>query len=126
MKQDSVVDERGFFFAVFQSDASKDRVKVWFDGSEDYDYFSHEEFVSMAEDVEYAMRRALRDYSYFLWDVRAKRISRLRFQQTPDQIRKLLVEHAPAPSDTAPDSIPERYYNTEANVSVSSASINVK
>ena len=123
MKQE-IVDERGFYFAVFLSDTSKNRVKVWFDGDEDYDYFSHEEFIAMASDVEFMMKRALMDYSYFLWDVKAKTVNRLRFQQDAEQIRKMLNEHLPQEEESEENTIASRYCKTEERVYVDNLSIN--
>lgn len=120
-------EDRGFYFAVFQSDASRDIVKAWLDGSEDYTLFSHKEFIELAFDIEPTIIRALRDYSYFLWDTRQKTVSRLRFQQDPEAIRKLINAHQ---SSTAEDSDPnaeisEKYFRTDSKIVADKVSIKV-
>ena len=116
-------EDRGFYFAVFISDSSKDSVRAWFDGSEDYSLFSHKEFVELAFDIEPSMRRALMDYSYFLWDVRNKQINRLRFQQDPEAIRKMLNEHKPEVKEGEENTISEHYYRNDTKINVDKVSI---
>lgn len=118
-----IESDRGFYFAVFQSDSSRDRVKAWIDGSEDYSLFSHEEFVALAFDIEPTMRRALQDYSYFLWDVQKKTINRLRFQQEPEALRKLLVEHKLVEDTSEPETIADRYFKHDSKVDADRVSI---
>lgn len=117
-------DDRGFHFAVFQSDSTRDTVRVWLDGSEDYESYSHKDFVALAFDIEPTMRRALMDYSYFLWDVRKRCINRLRFQQDPESLRKALVDHKPAKAEEdKAASITENYFQSETKVDVDKVSI---
>lgn len=118
--------DRGFYFAVFQSDSTRDIVKAWIDGSEDYTIFSRKDFLELAFDIEATMCRALREYSYFLWDVQRKQINRLRFQQTPEALRKLINEKVVKDEPAQDRSISEQYFHGESKIDVDKVSIELK
>ena len=109
------MDELGFWIAFFQADPSRDRVKVWLDGDENYQFFSIEDFVDLGKSTGMiiALREACRDYSFFIWDVAEKSITRTRFTQPPDSLRKELVGIAPEVAQ--PASIAERYWKTDTD-----------
>ena len=107
------MDELGFWHALFQSDSSRQRVKVWFDGDENYALFKQEEFYALGKEsgMTVALRSACRDSSFFLWDVEHKTITRVRFNQPPESLRKEIVP--PTPATDQQQTAADRYWKTD-------------
>ena len=79
-----ITEDVGFYFAIFQRDMSGNLVKCWLDGSEDWMYFTNEEFIQKAHqanyDVSAALSDALQTFSLYIWDVDNGKVERLSAQ----------------------------------------------
>ena len=87
--------ELGFYIVVFQSQFNG-LVKCWIDGSEDWTYYSVEEFMNFAskEGSTYQLRQTLKnclsESSFFIWIVEEDVVKRLSPHTEPSDIRRVL------------------------------------
>jgi hypothetical protein len=84
----------GFHYALFITDLTKRRVRIWFDGDENYSSYSVEEFLKLDPERYRDLYLACRESSYFLWGVAEKAISRVSFKQTPESLRAEMSQKA--------------------------------
>ncbi len=71
----------GYYFIVFQSNL-RGYIKCWMDGSEDYTYFSEEDFIGLFEkagsiNLRSSVLDCISTTGIYLWDVSGGRIRRL-------------------------------------------------
>lgn len=110
-----MLENLGFWVAIFQPDPIRDRVKVWFDGSEDYQFFTIDDFVLLGTQFNLTslLRQACREYSFFLWRVEERQITRIGFKDSAESLRKELVNVQHPFEET---SIADRYSKTDIDV----------
>lgn len=89
---DNVTNVLGFSFLIFQRGLGT-FIKCWFNGSQDWSFFSKEELIGFASKIEcsYEFKIKLLDclstYSIFLWDVENESIRRLSANFEPGKLR---------------------------------------
>lgn len=81
MSDNKITEELGFYFMVFQPNPSRDQIKYWMDGDTSYSFMPVDDFLKLVPSIlRPAAKRALMDYSIFLWDVGGGYIRRLAFK----------------------------------------------
>lgn len=91
-----MTNKLGFYYCVFESNPSRDKVRAWLDGDDQYVYFSRDQMLSFVKQITndrhtslYAkMYTALNEYSFHIWDVAADTISRLSANTEIKSLRK--------------------------------------
>jgi len=102
----------GVYYCLFQSQIHKSYVQVWVDGEEYASYIQKEELLNLVREANFKLlpdfKKALRETSYFFWDVAGDVLKRVHAQYELEPYKEMIKRQEKEEHEELP--ITERFF----------------